>query len=310
MAGGFIARRPDGKCHAFGLPGLPGPTNDDVAIHAAVGRGGQTKGPDVLRIQRALNLVPGQLGGPSPTLPENSVAGQETIAAIEAFQRLHFFSSDGRIDVRGRTHLKISSLQPLKIRRMQSAEKFLRGALFRITAAQAALLAASAELLTGGGIVGRRNLDLVDKHFNVTKSKTPSTVLGRLCSTYGLMLTFFARPGGLWGWQAFEAEPFTTKNLGYTYSGGYYQGGRYQGGQRLDSIYLSSAWDNLPQSNDATQQLGTIIHELAHFVGPISPDAIIDYAYGSVTDPKMKALTPYQKQHNAETYMNFALDAP
>lgn len=310
MAGGFIARRRDGKCHAFGLPGLPVSSSDDVVINSAVGRGGQTKGPDVLRVQKALNLVPKQFGGPSPNLPENSVAGQETIAAIEAFQRRHFGSADGRVDVRGRTHRKISSLQPSKIRRMESAENYLKGALHRIKAAQAALLAASAELFTGGGgIMGRRNLDLVDKHFDVTKSKNPSTVLGQLGSIYSSMLTFFARPGGLWGWHAFEAYPFTTEDLGYAWAGGYYLSGKYQGGERLDTIYLASGWDTLPQG-DAREHLGTIIHELAHFVGPISQDLIDDYAYGWVTDPKMKALSPYKKQHNAETFENFAIDAP
>src|SRR5215471_12648632 len=82
-----------------------------------------------------------------------------------------------------------------------------------------------AELLSGGGFLGRRNLDLVDKHFAVTKSGSPPAALARLNSLFGLMLTFFARPGGLWGFHAFEAEPFLTAALWYTFAGGYHQAG-------------------------------------------------------------------------------------
>lgn len=55
---------------------------------------------------------------------------------------------------------------------------------------------------------------------------------------------------------------------------------------------------------DRTQ---TLIDELAHFIGPVSGNRIDDHAYGRRTGSAMLALTPQQKQHNAESYGNFAL---
>ena len=105
---------------------------------------------------------------------------------------------------------------------------------------------------------------------------------------------------------AFEGEPFTNPSFyAFTWWGGYYKSGQFAGWQRLDTVYLSAFFDKATSDN----RIQTIIHELAHFVGPASGDLITDYAYGQQTSPKMKALSPYQKQHNAESLANYAFDA-
>jgi hypothetical protein len=54
----------------------------------------------------------------------------------------------------------------------------------------------------------------------------------------------------------------------------------------------------------------TIIHELAQHVGTATgPDEIGDPGGGQVDDPQMRALTPHDRTHNAESYGNFAFEA-
>ncbi len=280
--------------------------SDDLVLTKPVGSGGATRGPDVLKVQRALNLAPHDKGGPSPKLAETGVADAKTIAAIHAFQRFHFGKSDGRIDVMGRSHAKLSSLQPAKIKRMEMAKNYLAQAMQCMRAAETGILGAGVELMTGGGLMGTRNLNLVDKHFDVRKSANPAAALGHIGAVYAKMLAVFARPGGLWGWQAFEAEPFTNPDFyAFTWWGGFSRSGDYAGWQRLDTIYLSAFYDKATDDN----RIQTIVHELAHFVGPTSGDLIYDYAYGQQSAPQMKALSPYQKQHNAESFGNYAFEA-
>lgn len=72
-------------------------------------------------------------------------------------------------------------------------------------------------------------------------------------------------------------------------------------------IYLSRFYD-VTTSDDKIQ---TIVHELAHFVGPASGnnERVTDYAYGDVTSANMTALSSFKKIHNAECYGNFAFEA-
>lgn len=279
--------------------------SDDLTVSLAVGKNGANQHNDVCKVQNALNQIPAEMGGASPPLVVDGVAGNKTIGAIAAFQQLHFGHSDGRVDVMGRTHAKLSSLQPSKIHRMMMAHQYLSQAMQCMLAAQASLMMAGTELL-GGGLLGSPNLDRADKHFDIRKSANPAAALQHVASVYTTMLGVFSRPGGLWGWQAFEAEPFTNPNFyAFTWWGGYYRPGQYAGWQRLDTVYLSAFYDKATDDN----RIQTIIHELAHFVGPVAGDLIYDYAYGLQTDASMKALSPYQKQHNAESIGNFAFEA-
>ncbi len=279
-----------------------GSYNDDVVITNAIGTRGITKGPQVIIIQKALNNVPAEYGGPALPLDTDGVAGDFTIGCIKDFQKRHFGFQDGRIDVLGKTHAKLSSLQPAKIARMKMAKQYLGRALNAMQKAQVKLTLAGMELLTGGGLSGGQNLALADAHFDVLKSDDPAAALAYISSVYTTMLSSFDRPGGLGGWSQFEAEPFTNRDyFAFTWWGGHYQRGMYIGWLRMDTVYLSAYYDKA-NDNDRVQ---TIIHELAHFVGPAAGDLITDYAYGKRKD--MAGLSPYKKQHNAECYGNFAL---
>jgi len=279
--------------------------SEDLILSVPVGAGGALSGPDVVRVQKALNQIPAEYGGASPRLVEDGRVGPKTLGAISAFQKRHFGWADGRVDVLGRTHAKLSSLLPGKIQRMTMARQYLSQAQQCMLAAQAGLLAAGVQLLSGGGLLGARELDLADKHFDIRKSPNPAAALNQLGQVFARMLGVFARPGGLGGWMAFEAEPFTTEFNAFTWWGGYYRPGEYAGWMRLDTIYLSIGFDEETDEH----RIQTILHELAHFVGPTAGDVIDDYAYGQQGDPSMLALTPYQKQHNAESIANYAFEA-
>lgn len=284
--------------------GGEGSVPDDLVLTQSVGRGGAMFGDNVKRVQMALNNVPVEMGGPAVWLDPDGVVGTKTLTAIEDFQQHHFGFKDGRVDVMGKTQAKLSSLQPSKLARMRMAKRYLDDALSAMQAAVARLTTAGLELQSGGGLSGGQNLEHVDLHFDVTKSASPAQVITDVTLVYRDMLSVFARPGGLWGWMAFEAEPFANPGFyAFTYWGGFNLSGQYIGWQRLDTVYLSVLFDT---ANDM-ERTTTIIHELAHFVGPKAGHRIDDYAYGATMSPPMRALTPYQKQHNAENFSNFAM---
>lgn len=72
--------------------------------------GGVKAGPDVLKVQRALNNVPPNEGGAVPPLDTDSICGPKTLKAIQTFQLKHFGwkGADGRVDVMGPTHQKLN----------------------------------------------------------------------------------------------------------------------------------------------------------------------------------------------------------
>jgi hypothetical protein len=72
--------------------------------------GGVKTGPDVLKVQRALNNVPPNEGGPLQPLETDSMCGPITLKAIQTFQLKHFGwkGADGRVDVMGPTHQKLN----------------------------------------------------------------------------------------------------------------------------------------------------------------------------------------------------------
>lgn len=286
----------------------------DLVLRGAVGRGAALSGQDVVTVQQALNSVGPELGGPVEKLVPDGRVGPLTLGAIEKFQLHHFGFKDGRIDLFGKTHAKLSSSRPAKVAFVKEAKGNLTDALRTVRAAGAKLLLAQSELLTGGGLSGGRNLDLVDRHFDVRKSPNPTEAIDKLKRVYDRMLAVFARPGGLWGVNAFDADPFTEPGAGaFTFWGGFDRSGQFAGWQRLDAIYICESF----VTKDTAYKVSTIVHELAHFVGPAAGALIDDHAYGRSTDTLvrpparlgMKSLSPALKQRNADTFCNFAFEA-
>jgi len=277
----------------------------DLLLRQAVGAGATLTGPDVVAVQKALNETTPALGGPVEKLVPDGKAGRLTINAIENFQRHHFGFKDGRVDLFGKTHAKLSSSRPAKLAFVNAAKEQLSLALDAIRAAEAKLLLAQTELLTGNGLSGNRNLNLVDRHFDVMKSENARVVIEQLKRIYDRMLAVFARPGGLWGVNAFEADPFTENAGAFTFWGGFDRPGQFGGWQRLDAIYICESY----QSSHPDYKIFALVHELAHFVGPASGNLIDDHAFGRSVSPAMKQLLPVLKQRNAQSFANFAFEA-
>src|SRR5205807_9892574 len=74
--------------------------------------------------------------------------------------------------------------------------------------------------------------------------------------------------------------------------------------ERVDRIYLTPDFDNI---NSDLQRL-TIIHELAHFVGPTSDFAGVDDVVNVDRPARWKALNSFQRLHTADSYAFFATE--
>ena len=79
-----------------------------VEIKHSAGKGCVSKKNDVIKIQRALNII-----FPSLLLDTDGLCGSKIIRRIERFQKRFFMNnSDGRIDPEGRTLKRLNSASP------------------------------------------------------------------------------------------------------------------------------------------------------------------------------------------------------
>ncbi len=81
------------------------------AIVQSVGEGGVNLYNDVLTVQRLLNKVRAEWGGPAIKLVEDGKVGNHTKGAIRAFQVLQLntvFAPDGRVDANGATWRRLT----------------------------------------------------------------------------------------------------------------------------------------------------------------------------------------------------------
>lgn len=95
------------------LPVTGAPSEPRLEISASVGNGGRNLPPDVEKIQRALNRVPMDEGGPAPPLIVDGLVGPKTVGAIYTFQRHQFGTAkaDGRVDPNQYTIEKLREFQ-------------------------------------------------------------------------------------------------------------------------------------------------------------------------------------------------------
>jgi hypothetical protein len=196
----------------------------------------------------------------------------------------------------------------------------LNATLTCIVAAQANALAAlpvaARDTPSPGGLpsLGRdallRRLNL---HFRVDDLRDPAGTVSDILDVYNNMRRVFTRPGGLWGAAIFAPDPLGRAVRAYTPHGGFFRRGEKdpQVGIRNDTIYLCQKLEQ----DTADYQTITVLHELAHFVSPLSGSkSIIDHrhkgsqAQGWVDSPPMQRLTAAQRVTHAESYANFAFD--
>jgi len=271
-------------------PPLPVP----LTISAPVGLNGRNLHADVVSIQRALNMIMPNDGGASPLLRVDGICGPLTRNAIHKFQVKHFgwAQADVLIEPGRQTIARINLLLAKVIQNPPniadlirlwglSPEQVLPDVDASFHKARGWIQAARAALPTATGA------RLLQKYFLLDQQPNQSNVFVRVKDIFDLMHQFFARPGGLFGAQAFQPEPVLSAPgdmIAWCHSGGFFLGGQVVRAQhqttgqvfqmRLDSVFVTFRFVFL----SIEQRAYVIVHELAHFVGR-SPDIVDQGAY-------------------------------
>src|SRR4051794_17406829 len=83
-----------------------------TTIKYSVGEGGRNVTADVEAVQKLLNRVPVQFGGPSPKVTTFGTCGTLTVETIYRFQRTSVpgITPDGRVDPYGQTLKRLNDL--------------------------------------------------------------------------------------------------------------------------------------------------------------------------------------------------------
>jgi zinc D-Ala-D-Ala carboxypeptidase len=81
-----------------------------ITLSGSVGAGGSNKRVDTMLVQAILNETAASDGGPTTPLTMDALVGPKTIQAIETFQKHHILTSDGRIDVGGKTLARLNQV--------------------------------------------------------------------------------------------------------------------------------------------------------------------------------------------------------
>jgi hypothetical protein len=322
-----------------------------VAIGRSVGQGGANVREDVLTIQKALNAVDPSQGGPTLRLATDGVVGPLTRAAIGKFQKQNITFVDFRIDPNGPTIQALnrvlsasspilasgssrSSLAPSSRvgQAAPSAQTFTvtdddMERVFKdiLPIAQSCVKSALATLTASKtmGTIESPAQTLVRKHFAVLLSDPPPPdffLIERTFRAIDRQLSLAT----LIPEQIFIKFPFTlsldemvvSNTLALSLSNGVALRGetvkisRKDGASatlRADAVVLLPVY--FFASSDL--QVGTLIHELGHFVGRPDgdPDSIDDPPGNSSNDAALARLPPQRRPRIAECYALFAFEA-
>jgi len=306
-----------------------------VALIDSVGRLGRNRIDDVRKVQNALNRILGTDGGTQEApLNPDGICGHHTIEAILRFQEVQFGKgghiADGTIEKNAPTVNRLNELfleNTVDPARLPSLNNFIERAQRAVGAALANITLALPFLnLSNRSSLGTFNrvdrLRLLNRHFALDSQTNPGLALDQIRQIYNLMRAAFlvktdfnfGGTTGVGGSGIFVLDPTPRNARGggstaYTFAGGFHQPNVFSrefDGLRHDSIYICAGYDSAFDE----RKVRVILHELAHFVGsPHAGDEVDDHGYGLADDPKMKALSPRKKVHNADTYANFALEA-
>ncbi len=278
---------------------------------------------DVFEVQRALNRFSPADGGPNPPLVVDGICGPKTIAAIRGFQLKKFgwSGADGVVDPGQQTERALFAgtgqnaygpwgpPSPQTTPTTPAAEMYANVAraltIIVITRSQIS----SARSFRSGGLstgFGEGAWKKLVKHFQVDKSSNWEKTLSDIDRVYMDMQTAIGHePQGVVLFV--DQSPTSTRGaFAWAVSGGYALERR---GQQADtdwpagSILVMRRMRTLKPDAYAY----VLIHELAHFVGPIKPD-ITDFAY-HFNEASYAALRPEQRIRNADCYAQFAFDA-
>jgi peptidoglycan hydrolase-like protein with peptidoglycan-binding domain len=280
---------------------------------------------DVYEVQRALNRFSPADGGPNPPLAIDGICGPKTIAAIRSFQLKKFgwSGADGVVDPGQQTERALfggsgqnaygpwGSTDPTQptSSATPAAEMYANVAraltIINITRSQ---IASARNFRFGGSTLGfgEGAWNKLVKHFQIDKFRSWEKALTDIDRVYSDMQTAIGyQPQGVVLFV--DQSPNSTRGAyAWAVSGGYDISRRSvdaDEGWPAGSILVMRKMRTL--KSDAYAYV--LIHELAHYVGPINPD-ITDFAYH--TNPtNYAALRPEQRVRNADCYAQFAFDA-
>jgi peptidoglycan hydrolase-like protein with peptidoglycan-binding domain len=311
----------------------------DRPIGHSVGAGGINAKADTLAVQQLLNSVPREEGGPDLLLAEDGLIGPKTQAAINKFQKKVLSKPDGRIDPGGPTIKALigvicdSPAVPLgRLGLLAQPNQISGGPPAPVSATKATRI----KVLSNGNQVLKQleprlallslklthqvpsTIAFCNKHFATGNSKVTSAEIGFINGLVGAIRFHAARrsaTGVLPIKNVIEFDPRGDIS-GYTVHGGdklsLKQFQVYEDkGQRYklpgQTVFLTSKFA-LKTGFDIHW---TVLHEMAHFVGPRSGTGIeVDDHNGTyATSPKFLQLTKFQKLHNAEVISLFMLEA-
>ena len=308
----------------------------DKPIGGSVGAGGANSKADVVLVQTLLNSVPPAEGGPALLLAEDGIVGPKTQAAINQFQDKVLRTADGRIDVAGPTIKALSGV-------VCTSAAVLPGRLGLLArpdqaAGQPPTQGASptAKQSTDEGKTILKDMEprirtlrfklthqfpptvaFVNKHFATGKSHvTPSEI--SFINKIVARIHFHVARFNAFGIQNIDNvvlfDPKDTENLGWTVRGGDKLSTKQfqiysEKGKTIKAPGQSLFLTNLFAASAPIDKKWTVLHELAHFVGPRDGTGIEidDHAYAF--SAKFLKLSKFQKLHNAETISLFILEA-
>ncbi len=303
-----------------------GPVKVPIVLSAPVGDGptARNTSTDVAAIQRGFNaLLPGDRGF-LPELKVDGLCGPKTKDSIQKFQIKYFgWNGADRLMEPGKQTIR-------KLNELLGTKQFIAPTLADIAQAMGLELAQIQGAFDASFALARawisagyhRTLNpspapdpLIEKYFLISQQRDKARARGQVATIFGRLNTFFARPGGLWGEQAFQPEPKirATNTFAWTEAGGYFKPGKVGFvpmdeketlfPMRLDTIYYTLRFILMPIEARAY----TIVHELCHFVS-LDPE-ILDTVYAHKDPAGFHALPAAVRITNTDHYAMMAFEA-
>jgi peptidoglycan hydrolase-like protein with peptidoglycan-binding domain len=307
-------------------------------IERSVGAGGTNAKADTLLVQELLNSVPPSEGGPDLLLAEDGLIGPKTQAAINKFQKKVLSSPDGRIDPGGPTIKALvgvicdsPAVPPGRLGLAARPNQVAGGppvpavpivqAAVAILDAKRILREFEPRLMTLRFKLARPlppTVAFCNKHFATGNSKVTPAEIGFINSLVGAIHFHVARFNAF-GIQLIENvilfDPNDDKNAGWTVRGGDKLSTKQFEIYVINKKVIKAPGQSVFLTNGFAAQTGfhrhwTVLHDMAHFVGPRDGTGIQIDDHGTYADsPRLTKLTKFQKLHNAEIISLFLLEA-
>lgn len=267
---------------------------EDLRLDASVGHRGVNQRSDVLLVQTALNLVPQKLGGPLASLAVDGLSGPKTEKAIYGFQVHHFGAAkaDARIDPGLRTLAALDSAVAERSEANAARQKITAAipvAILWIMMAKKSLALSAAFLNGATSSENEKNSNLVDRCF---KLRTVNNIEAKK-SIRHVTDVFDRMIPAIFQLQTFsQIKPVVKCKPGANATA--VVGGFQSKHPNFKKITYCPARIEKKDVNDVADIL---VHELAHYCGPLppSPKAI---SHGGVVPPayKLRAFTLSHRQ--------------